>query len=221
MWSWLLLSLFLLLLIIVFTPLHISLFYGRVDDNDHLVVEVSAWFRMIRRKYEIPILAISPTEKGPELVYKMETVQQEKMKKEKVDDVTHRQVQTWYRRYQNLLRRFRDVQPVFKHFLKRIRCTKLEWHTTMGTGQADETGALTGIIWSIKSMIVGVFSHTLSFRTMPRMSVQPIWNQSLLRTQIQCNLRLYVGDALLAGVKLLIRTTLKRRRKWQTAAGKA
>ncbi|HZG82947.1 MAG TPA: DUF2953 domain-containing protein, partial [Brevibacillus sp.] len=157
----------------------------------------------------------------PEIVYKRETVQQEKKTNEKVGDVTHRQVQSWKRRYQSLLKRFRDVQPVMKHFFKRIRCTKLEWHTTMGTGQADETGALTGIIWSIKSMIVGVVSHTLSFRTMPRMSVQPVWNQPLLRTQIQCNLRLYVGDALLAGIKILLHTQLKRGRKWQTAAGKA
>lgn len=219
--GWFLFSLFLLLLVIIFTPVHISVFYGRVEANDHLVVELTAWFRLIRRKYEIPILAIKPTEKGPEMMYKMETVQQKRKTKEEVDDVTHRQVQTWYHRYQSLLKRFRDVQPVMKHFFKRIRCTKLEWHTTMGTGQADETGALTGIIWSIKSMIVGVVSHTLSFRTMPRMSVQPVWNQPLLRTQIQCNLRLYVGDALLAGIKLLLRTQLKRGRKWQTAAGKA
>ncbi|RNB77748.1 DUF2953 domain-containing protein [Brevibacillus panacihumi] len=214
-------SLFVLFLVIVFTPVHIHVYYGRVDANDHLVLELSAWFRLIRRKYEIPKLAIKPTEKGPEMVYKMETLQQEKKKKEKVDDVTHRQVQTWYRRYQDFLRRFRDVQPVFKHFFKRIRCTKLEWHTAMGTGQADETGALTGMVWSIKSVIVGVASHTLSFRTMPRISVQPVWNQSLLQTQIQCNLRLYVGDALLAGIKILLRTQLNRRRKWQTAAGKA
>lgn len=210
-----------LILIVIVTPVQITLFYGRIGDNDHLVLEISAWFRWIRRKYEIPVLAFTQTEKGPELVYKMETVQQEKLTNEKVDDVTHKQVETWYKRYKKWLRRVLDFQPIFKRFLKTVRCTRLEWHTAMGTGQADETGALSGMIWGVKSMIVGVATHTLSFRTIPRMSVQPVWNQPVLRTQLDGVFRLYLGHVLIVGIKVLLRLRREKGRKWRTAATEA
>lgn len=221
MWGWIGFALLGLILIVIVTPLQITLFYGRIGDNDHLVLEVSAWFRLIRRKYEIPVLAMTQTKKGPELVYKMETVQQEKLTEEKVADLTHRQVETWYKRYKKWLRRVMDLQPIFKKFLKTVRCTRLEWHTAMGTGHADETGALSGMIWGVKSMIVGVASHTLSFRTIPRMSVQPVWNQPLLRTQLQGVFRLYVGHVLLVGIKIVLRLRKEKGRKWRPAPTEA
>jgi Protein of unknown function (DUF2953) len=221
LWGWMVFLCFMLIGIIIVTPVQITLFYGRIGENDHLVLEISAWFRLIRRKYEFPILDFNRTEKGPELVYVVEKVTQKKLTSEEVGDLTHKQVEIWYVRYEKWLRRILDLHPVIKQFLKRVRCTQLEWHTAMGTGQADETGAMSGMIWSVKSMLVGVASHTLSFRTIPRMSVQPVWNQTYLRTQLQGSFRLYLGHLLLTGIKVLLRLRRKRMRKWWAAPTEA
>ena len=74
---------------------------------------------------------------------------------------------------------------------------RLEWHTLMGTGQAGETGALTGIIWGVKSMIIGIMSHTFTLHAMPKMSVQPVWNQAIIQTRFQCVLHFYLGHLLI------------------------
>ncbi|TGU50333.1 DUF2953 domain-containing protein, partial [Mesorhizobium sp. M00.F.Ca.ET.186.01.1.1] len=93
-----------------------------------------------------------------------------------------RQVKRWFHNYRELVDRVRDLLPLIRDLCKQIHCTKLEWHTLLGTGQAAETGAITGVIWGVKSLIVGVLSHSISLRTMPALSVQPVWNDAVIQT---------------------------------------
>lgn len=208
--------------LIVITPVQITLHYRRAGEEDHLLVELSAWFRLIRRTYEIPAMNVERAGRMPELVAKMRTFQQGKVKKESVNDITGRQVKKWSDLYQELLKRVHDLRPLAKALCKRVRCTRLEWHTQMGTGHADETGALTGIVWGVKSVIVGTFSHMVTLRAIPRLSVQPVWNESVLHTEVNVHLRIYLGHLLHSGLKLLFR--MRRGKwlpKWQTTPSQA
>lgn len=219
--SWLIGIVLFLFLMLFITPVQIQLYYGRVGENDNIVVELSAWYRLIRRKYEIPMVFMKATEEGPEVVAKVETVQQKTKTKDKVKDLTRKQVNKWYHNYREVLETVHDMQPLFKQFFRRIRCTRLEWHTVMGAGQASETGALTGIIWAVKSMIVGAISNSISLRILPSLSVQPVWNQAFIRTQFQCDLHVILGHILLVVFRLFIKLRKGRTRKWRAATSEA
>ncbi|MED4755607.1 DUF2953 domain-containing protein [Brevibacillus choshinensis] len=219
--SWLIVIVIVMVILVFITPVQIMLFYGRVGENDHVIVELSAWFRLIRRKYEIPMVFLKQSEAGPELVAKVETVQQKNRTKEKIKDLTRKQMNKWYHNYRDLLEKIHDLQPMFSQLFKRIRCTKLDWHTVMGTGQASETGALTGIIWGVKSMLIGVISHSISLRVIPRMSVQPTWNQAMIRTQFHCVLHLTLGHIIVVSAKMYFQLRKGRDRKWRTAPSEA
>lgn len=214
--GWLVTILIALVVVGMVTPVQIAVYYGRIGENDHLVVEMTAWFRLIRRKYELPVVALKSTAHGPEVVARVESVRQTDEVNETVRDMTGRQIKKWYHSYRDALENIHDMRPLLQEFFKHIRCTRLEWHTMMGTGQASETGALTGIVWSVKSLIVGILSHSLSLRTIPRMSVQPIWNQACIRTQFRCVLRFYLGHALVTAAKMYLRRRKGRERQWQT-----
>ncbi|MED4586826.1 DUF2953 domain-containing protein [Brevibacillus choshinensis] len=219
--SWLIVIVIVMVILVFITPVQIMLFYGRVGENDHVIVELSAWFRLIRRKYEIPMVFLKQSEAGPELVAKVETVQQKNRTKEKIKDLTRKQMNKWYHNYRDLLEKIHDLQPMFSQLFKRIRCTKLDWHTVMGTGQASETGALTGIIWGVKSMLIGVISHSISLRVIPRMSVQPTWNQAMIRTQFHCVLHVTLGHIIVVSAKMYFQLRKGRDRKWRTAPSEA
>ncbi|MED4784977.1 DUF2953 domain-containing protein [Brevibacillus choshinensis] len=219
--SWLIVIVIVMVILVFITPVQIMLFYGRVGENDHVIVELSAWFRLIRRKYEIPMVFLKQSEAGPELVAKVETVQKKNRTKEKIKDLTRKQMNKWYHNYRDLLEKIHDLQPMFSQLFKRIRCTKLDWHTVMGTGQASETGALTGIIWGVKSMLIGVISHSISLRVIPRMSVQPTWNQAMIRTQFHCVLHVTLGHIIVVSAKMYFQLRKGRDRKWRTAPSEA
>lgn len=217
---WVLVGLLLLLILIAVTPIQLHCFYSREGENDQVEITVSAW-GFIRRKYEIPILLLQMSEEGPELVAQVETIQQGRKIRDRVRDFTRRQVKIWYRNWRDILARVRDLLPLLNDLFKRIHCTKLEWHTWMGTGQAAETGALTGLIWGVKSMVVGFLSHSISFRVLPTMSVQPVWNQPILHTKVQLVLNFYLGYFLYGVVKVFLRVRSSKLRKWQTAPSRA
>ncbi|MFS0558450.1 DUF2953 domain-containing protein [Brevibacillus sp. 179-C9.3 HS] len=216
---WLLLGLLVLLILIFITPIQLKCFYSREGENDQLDITIAAW-GIIRRKYEIPILLLKMTEAGPELVAKVETVQQGSKLRERVKDFTRRQVKLWYRNYRELLEKARDLLPLLKDMFKHIRCTEFEWHTWLGTGQAAETGALTGLIWGVKSMVVGVVSHAISLRVMPAMSVQPVWNQSLLHTKVHMVLNFHLGYLLYSGIKVFLRVRKSKSKKWEPVSSR-
>ncbi|MEJ8546812.1 DUF2953 domain-containing protein [Brevibacillus borstelensis] len=216
MLGWILIGLFVLIVFLAVTPVRISLYYGRVGENDHLVVEISAWFRLIRRKFELPIVMIKQTENGPELKAKMETVKQEEKTAESMRGVGRRQLQKWRNNYQVILERFHDFKPIIQQFAKHIRCERLEWHTVLGTGEAAETGAILGAVWGVKSMLIALFSHAISLRSMPKLSVQPAWDQAIIRTQARCILRFFLGHVMVTGIRLLFRLRKRRVHKWET-----
>ncbi|USG67250.1 DUF2953 domain-containing protein [Brevibacillus ruminantium] len=213
---WILLAFLLIIVLIAITPMRISLYYGRVEENDHLVVEISAWFRLIRRKYELPHITIKQSEEGPKLKAKVETVNQQTKKDERVRGIGRRQVKKWMHNYQDLLERFHDFKPVLQQFAKKVRCERLEWHTVLGAGGAAETGAILGAVWAVKSMLVAVFSHAISLRSMPKLSVQPVWNQMVIHTQARVILHFWLGHAIVMGIRILLRWRRERSHKWET-----
>ncbi|WP_429844015.1 DUF2953 domain-containing protein [Brevibacillus sp. FIR094] len=217
---WVLLALLGFVVLLAITPIQLTCFYSREGDNDQLDITIAAW-GIIRRKYEIPILLLKMTEGGPELVAEVETIQQGFKIRDRVKDFTRKQVKRWYHNYRDLLERVRDLLPMLKDLSNQIRCTKFEWHTWMGTGQAAETGALTGLIWGVKSIIVGIFSHSVSLRTMPAMSVHPVWNQSLLHTKVHIVLKFYFGHFFYYGLKVVLRIRSSKLQKWQTTPTRA
>ncbi|MBU8715625.1 MULTISPECIES: DUF2953 domain-containing protein [Brevibacillus] len=221
MWAWVFLGLLVLLLLLVITPVKISCYYHRKEEDDQLEVELEAWHGLFSRKYELPILLFKVSPAGPELVAKVETIEQGSKVQEKIKDFTRRQVKRWYHNYRELVDRVRDLLPLFRDLCKQIHCTKLEWHTLLGTGQAAETGAITGVIWGVKSLIVGVLSHSISLRTMPAMSVQPVWNDAVIQTTFRCVFRFYLGHFLFSLLKIAWRIRKTGQRKWHTSPSQA
>ncbi|MGF9908144.1 DUF2953 domain-containing protein [Brevibacillus porteri] len=217
---WVFVGLLVLFILVIITPIQLTCFYSREGNDDHLEITITAW-GVIRRKYDIPVLLLKLTEAGPELVAKEETIQQGRKVRERVKDFTRRQVKKWYHNYRDLLEKVRDLMPLLKELFRQIRCTHFEWHTLLGTGQAAETGALTGLIWGVKSMIVGVISHAISLRVMPAMSVQPVWNQPLLHTKVHFVLHFYLGHFLFSALKVFLRVRKSKQRKWQAAPSRA
>ncbi len=211
----------LIVLILYMTPVRISVFYGRIGENDHLIIEVSAWFRLIRWKYELPVMKLGTSRIGPEVEAKVEKQTKPTKVDERIHDITGKQVKKWKNNYEELLERVTDLEPILRHLMKQIRCTRVEWHTSLGLGEAAATGTLTGIVYGVKSVIIGMFSHFLSLRSMPRISVQPVWNGEQLRTQLRCILHFRLGHAMVAGVRILFRLRKGRDQKWQTTPSRA
>lgn len=192
------------LILLCLTTLRIYITYGRVGKNDQMVLEVTAWRKLFYYKYEVPLLALATGEAGLELSAKVEKAGKKHFNTDK-KNLNAAKVKRWYENIQDLMSKIHDLNPILKHMLKQMRCDKLEWHTWIGLGDAGETGALTGLAWGIKSVIISAFSHYLLLRSIPKLSVQPVWNDQIVRTQFRCTLHFRLVHAFVAGTRILIK----------------
>ncbi|MFM1653946.1 DUF2953 domain-containing protein [Brevibacillus sp. B_LB10_24] len=214
---WLLAGIIGLLVLIILTPLHIQITYRRIEDNDHLVVQVKAWFGLIRVKKEVPILKFHMDDIQPEIVARVG----DEHEKHRHKVIGWETVQKWSHQYHYWLEQIHDLQPIVRQMLRRVYCKQIEWNTVMGAGDAAATGVLTGLAYGVKSIIVSVFSHYLTMYTVPRISVQPLWDTKAVRTRFTCRLQFRVVFAAAAAVRIMLKLRKGRQRKWEAASTRA
>jgi len=216
----LLIALLLLLALLFFTPLKIKITYNREGANDGLQINVSAWFGLIRYKVKVPKLKLDGSPQGPQLSAELRQNLPGDLR-QKEGGVTSGMMKEGFAQMMDLLERVHGVRPVIRDMLRHVRIDHLEWHTAIGLGEAAETGALTGVSWSVKGMLLGALSHYVALRTSPRISVAPVWNDKCIRTRFHCILRFMLGYAMIAGIRILLKLRKGREQKWQTTPSRA
>jgi len=196
--------LLLLFILIIFTKLTIYINYYHHNDNDDLKLEFRVWFGLIRYKKHIPLIKID--DNSPSIVVKSSSPKQQHKEKSSDQEV-------YQFKPRDFLNNFKNAKEIFKHvvsmhvivrkFFKKVSLKKLEWHTLIGVGDAANTGMATGGLWAIKGSIIGLVSHYLRLREMPNLSVTPHFQQAIIQTSISCIIQFRIGNAILAGMKMI------------------
>lgn len=204
--KWLIIALIILLILvitIIWTKLTIILDFYHGNDNDHLKLEFKIWFGLIKYKKEIPLIKID--DNSPSIVVEDKTKKgkNEKTSDESVNQITDKDILRSFRDAKRLLKHVVKLHAIVRHFLTKVKVKKLEWHSVIGLGDAAYTGMCTGAIWAIKGSIVGIISHYMKLIEMPRMTVTPYFQQSVTQTRFRCMFQFRIGQAMLAGIKLI------------------
>lgn len=221
MWFWIVLGvIFLVFLLLFLTPLRILLTYQRVGENDRLSVEVQIWYRLIKLKYEIPLVKLKWGQSGPKWAGEIKKGNRPDQEIRKAELDTPK-IKKSMRTFQWFKTHVIDFLPILKDLMLHIRCEQLNWRTAIGVGDAAATGTLTGMVFGIKSAVIGAISHHISLTNIPRISVHPVWNGEIIRTNLTCILRFQVGHAIIAGVRILLKLRKGRERTWQSTQSKA
>jgi hypothetical protein len=197
-----------LLPFILFSKISIEIIWKREHGNDRGEIKFKALWGLIRFRYKIPKIdfvnlteGIQWEQEGPtgekEVQFNWEKVQQLK----------------------EIYRQFKDqidiIQKYFRLFLQKVTCSHFEWSTSFGTGDAAESGVLTGVIWGVKSTLVGMISGMLRWKQPPRLSVVPYFNQRLLQTYFHSIISFRVGHAIVILFQILREVRQRRERLWQ------
>lgn len=204
-WLILILLILILIIIILFSSVLIRVFFQRVHNEDHLNIRIRAFFGLIRLQFEVPILKLQQNSPGLDIKTEIESAPHENTLKTKRKTITPSMIM---QRMQKVKKRLKEVHGLLdwvKQTLKYVKCDKLTWHSKIGTGDAAETGVLTGLIWGVKTTFLGVGLRMLTLRTVPRVNVIPIYNQRHFHSELECILRIRVGHAILAGIRFVPR----------------
>ncbi|GIO03925.1 DUF2953 domain-containing protein [Brevibacillus laterosporus] len=207
--------LFLLLIIIMITPIKIFLHYHRKQEHDVLTIHIRVW-KLIKINYELPMINLTFNKNNqPEVVAKIKKKGDVVSNTESKKSFDTEDVDRWVHRVHELIERVQDLYPILCQALRHVYCEKLQWQTTIGVGDAAATGTLTGVILGIKNMLASMLSYYISLQEMPRISVEPMWNATIIRTELSCVLFFRVGHVIVALVRIVIKMKKGSARKWQ------
>ncbi|MGE8206314.1 DUF2953 domain-containing protein [Heyndrickxia sp. NPDC080065] len=182
-------------IIIWFTSITISIDYSHKMDDDHLRIQFIIW-KIIRYKMKVPKIKIEKDE--PTITYEEKTNTGTKQHSE----ITPEEISDQFSDYKELLEHIFGLKVIIRKFLKKVKIIQLDWHTTIGMKDAALTGKLTGVVWTVKAIIVGILSKYMNLKLMPNYTVTPSFQTPLSETTIKCMFKLRIGNAILAGIKI-------------------
>ena len=193
------LAVILLIVLILFTKIHVTVHYHHYQDDDSLTIRFRAW-GMTVYTYEVPMIAFD--EETPSILLKQKkksaNVKQKPEKKVTKDDILAR-----IEKFRRLLKNIDNLHRIVKRFLSRMTVSRFEWYTRFGLGDAAWTGMATGAVWAAKGNVIGLIAHYMQLTTEPDISVEPVWQLDHSETDLSCMISFRIGHAMGAGLKIV------------------
>jgi hypothetical protein len=179
------------ILIIYYSKIHIQIYYKRAAKRDEAAFKVSALGGLLHYKINIPTLDFKDFDKG----VKVESNYQTSTKKKKDVFINKENLEFWYEHFELLLHRIKNFHKSLRWFLSQVSCEKWNWKTNVGTGDAAEAGVLTGVIWGVKTTILGFISHSIQWKKSPELEVTPSFQSAVLETTFEAEFSFHLGSA--------------------------
>jgi len=106
------------------------------------------------------------------------------------------------RRLRKLLNSMRYYTRLYRRFMHKviasICCERLYWKTTYGSEDAAITAIMTGVLWSIKAMIITFLKRRCNVTTKPVIEVIPVFDQAKVEVDFQCIFSIKLGNVIYA-----------------------
>lgn len=207
----------LLILILLFSSIKIGIYYKRENENDRIKVDIGLLSGLIPIQIKIP--SLKSTDQG--IKYEQKIEQKDMKIQEEHKTVTPKKLSDYKRLMQTIKDRTRDFRKILVRFMRKVKVVKFSWKSQIGTGDAFETGLLSGIAWIIKSGFVALLSHFFQLHTNPELHIEPSFSQACFNTEIECIVKLRIGDAMLTGLLIYVYYRKGRKKQWQNIQYKA
>ncbi|MDQ8735503.1 DUF2953 domain-containing protein [Paenibacillus sp. LHD-38] len=199
-------SLFFLLILVVVLSSQVVIKgqMRRIGNDDDAEVNIKALFGIIRYTKKVPIMQFTGTsiQLKEEVSNTSAGINTWKQFNEEIDAD---KVANAIDKFKHLLQMTRNLTGWVRKTLTKVRLLEWNWSTSVGTGDAMWTAMSTGLVWSVKTSIIGVLSQMVKLKTEPNMNVQPNYQQSAFTTEWSCIAQIRFGYAILAGLQLLVR----------------
>ena len=197
-------------LIIVFlislSKIYIEVTYKRNDENDYVAVNVYALKKLISYTMQVPMVRI--VEKSGE--FKLEStvrtaVSQEKtdpLRDEKMIKKTDQLVKKHPRKIKHTIQKFHHYTKryckIIEKLLKLVVCEKLYWKTKFGSEDAALTGALVGLLWAFKTLLMNQLKRRIFSTGTLDIEVKPIFGSNQFEIDFQCIFSIRLGNVIKA-----------------------
>lgn len=188
------------LILFSLSRVRIGIIINRVHEDDYIKINMSLLFGIIKFKYEIPYLDIVFNRKlRPGLKIKKRMGSKEKRGRTKTDTLfgAANLIET----YKNIKETTALYGGVFHYIVSKIIIDSIKWHTEIGAGDANITAFAAGMIWFIKSSIMGFILNKKSVNNID-IDVIPNYSKGVFQVNFHCIIRIKIANIIIAGIRI-------------------
>jgi hypothetical protein len=200
-WLYIVLGILLIITLIIFSKLHIKIFFSHTKDNDDLTIKLRLWF--FHYTIKVPLIRVDKETKSIVVAHEEHAGEKKNEKEATSNEYTPDDILNTFKNSRELLQHVVSFHKIIRRFLRKISVHKLDWHTTFGIGDAATTGVLVGAGWAIKGGILGIISQYMRMKTMPTVTITPLFLQKYSHTKLTCMISFRIGNAILAGLRIV------------------
>lgn len=204
-WAWVAGIVAVCFVIVLSSSIKCRLTLMRRHADDEIVVDVHAMSGLVKQRLSIPVLKLSELQNAVEVKAEVVNKSNNNLEQGSHEKITMERIKQAYDNVQVLLEHCFQFHKWMLETLKHVRCTKLYWKTNVGLGDAAETAMATGLVWSLKSSLLGFLFQFIQLETRPGLLVVPQYNEYAFATEIICIAKIRLFYILLAGIRLLFR----------------
>ncbi|WP_378955533.1 DUF2953 domain-containing protein [Pelosinus sp. sgz500959] len=205
-WLLIILSEIIVTSLLLYTKIYLSLKCKRDGSNDYIEIEVYIMKGLLIYRMQVPIIEIIGKEKSlwveseiraGEKQDKTHTKREQRFIKEKFKFyLTHPKK---LRRIVKKLRYYiRLYDQMMKNIIKALHCERLYWKTSYGSEDAALTGIMSGMLWTIKALLLTNLEKQVVFRAKPVIHVHPIFGHNHFEVDFQCIFSIRLGNVITA-----------------------
>lgn len=202
-WGWgLLLGLLVVIVILLWVPVRVEVHYKREGKDDRLHLGVRALFGIVRFGYDIPVVALM--ERTGKIALKKDSAKAMPAQKQGWVQITVEKIDKAIRSLNDIRNKIGKYKRALRRLSKSFHLEEATWQTVFGTGDAAQTGWLTGLAWAFKGVVNGVVYRNVTVKQRILYRVQPHFQAKGFRTELTCIIRFWPGKTMTAGLTLVI-----------------
>ncbi|SDR86511.1 Protein of unknown function [Paenibacillaceae bacterium GAS479] len=177
----------------------------RNHGDDNIVLNIRTLFGLVKFKWEVPMMKLGGSGLKVKELSELDSGSLLHTGARKDEEIGFSKINLFLQHGWNLLKQTDHLTALVRKTMGKVKITRWEWKTTVGTGDAMWTAMATGMVWSFKTSALGVLSQLVRLQGKPIMGVQPEYRVACLETRFNCIAEISLGNAILAGLQLLVR----------------
>ncbi|MGZ0041781.1 DUF2953 domain-containing protein [Paenibacillus ottowii] len=197
MWKWIGIAVIIVILIvlaILLSHIRLKLEIAKHDNDDRAHLEIRFLYGLIKMNYDIPALLITGLKKG--ILYRLDRHKNIHKTDASVDsgNIDTEKIKQFIHDIQVLLKGTKSLRRWMRHTLAHVTVSKMEWSTNISLADAAYTATSTGILWGLKTSLIGYTSSIVRMDCTPKVFVVPYWVDRLRFTTIlNCEAQISLG----------------------------
>lgn len=187
------------------SPIRCRLTIVREAQDDDITFDINGLYGMVKKRIAVPFIQFKNFVEGVKVEASYIDKKEHEVVSVKKENITKRSIKESFDNAMELLANCFHFHDWLTVTLTHVKCIQFDWKTSVGIGDAPETAVATGMIWGLKSTMLGFISRFIKLNARPKLQVIPQYNQTRFTTEVLVRLQISVWFILVAGIRLLTR----------------